>query len=218
LSNIKASNPSVNATALAAAADKWKINTIDRVECWLANVLLESGGLSVFNENMNYTTAQRLMEVWPSRFPTLTDAKPYVSQPQKLGDFVYASLGGYAYRGCGWPQLTGKDNFAAYSKASGVPLVNLRNYLNTPAGSADCAGWFFSTHGCAAYADKADLLSVRDVWEGMRAHTAGPQGWLTCLTWYNTLRGAFGRPAVPVAPAPIVESDADKLNDEQLKG
>jgi putative chitinase len=83
-------------------------------------------------ENLNYTSAERIRKVWPSRFRTLANAEPYVRQPQKLANFVYgnrADLGndqpndGWTYRGRGDSQITGKGNYAKFSKLLGLDLV-----------------------------------------------------------------------------------------------
>lgn len=71
-------------------------------------------------ENMKYTAA-RIREVWPSRFKTAAAAKPYANNPQALANKVYGGrLGnnkdndGWLFRGGGWPQLTGKANYAKF--------------------------------------------------------------------------------------------------------
>lgn len=93
----------------------------------------ETGGrMQPVNENLNYSSAQRLCEVWPSRFPTKASAAPYVRNPQKLANRVYAnrmgngpeaSGDGWRYRGRALPQLTGKENYAKASKLVGVDLI-----------------------------------------------------------------------------------------------
>jgi len=42
-------------------------------------------------EGLYYKTALHLMAVWPKRFPTEDSAQPYVANPEKLANFVYAS-------------------------------------------------------------------------------------------------------------------------------
>jgi len=91
----------------------------------LGNVQIESD-FEPLIENMNYTDASRLRAVFPSKFNPMSDAQvqAYVRNPQKLGDYVYSSFGGYAYRGRGFIQLTGKVNYELYGKLIGIDLIN----------------------------------------------------------------------------------------------
>ena len=81
-------------------------------------------------ENLNYTKAETIRAVWPSRFKTLASAVPYVKQPKKLANKVYGGrLGndnvndGWNYRGGGLAQTTGEDNFKMVKAYSGVDVV-----------------------------------------------------------------------------------------------
>jgi putative chitinase len=81
-------------------------------------------------ENMNYS-AKRMMQVWPSRFPTLASAKPYANNPQALGNKVYGGrLGngmfdGYKFRGRGiGAQITGYDSYKKYGDLLGIDMVS----------------------------------------------------------------------------------------------
>lgn len=101
-----------------------------KIAHFLSQVGHESGGLKVSVEKMSYT-AQRLMEVWPRRFPTLEEAQKYERNAEKLANFVYAnrmgngdtaSGDGFRYRGRGLLQLTGKEMYQKAAVPAGLPL------------------------------------------------------------------------------------------------
>lgn len=54
--------------SIQAAADKWKVSlNAKRMAAFLANIGVESRGLTELVENMNYSAA-RLAVVWPYRY------------------------------------------------------------------------------------------------------------------------------------------------------
>lgn len=77
-------------------------------------------------ENMYYTKAETLTRTFPSKFKnmSLAEIETYTKKPSKLGDLVYKELGGYRYRGRGYIQITGIDNYKAYSDVLKLDLVN----------------------------------------------------------------------------------------------
>jgi putative chitinase len=91
-----------------------------RVAHFMAQVLHESGALTILYESLNYS-AQRLPKVWPSRFKPSGPLDPddYAHNAQKLANEVYGGrMGntqandGYTFRGRGLLQLTGRDSYA----------------------------------------------------------------------------------------------------------
>ena len=105
---------------------------------FLGNILHESNMLTRLEENLYYTRPERLMQVWPKRFPTLALAKQYVRSPQKLADYVYGNrLGningdGWTYRGSGLIMVTGRHNFQLVEDATGLPVVSQPDMLRSP--------------------------------------------------------------------------------------
>ncbi|HEX8269349.1 MAG TPA: hypothetical protein VF581_05615 [Flavobacterium sp.] len=96
---------------------------------FLAQAGYETGGFATLNatENLNYTTAARLIQVFPSKFsltdPNKLNPTPYLNNPQVLANVVYANANGngnaqsgdgWLYRGRGIMQLTWKANYNAY--------------------------------------------------------------------------------------------------------
>ena len=114
--------------AFVASFNQWnevfKINTPLRIAAYLSQVLFESAYLTASVENLNYS-ADGLLKTFPKYFKSRTEADAYARQPQKIANRVYAnrmgngneaSGDGWKYRGRGFIQLTGKENYAAFSK------------------------------------------------------------------------------------------------------
>lgn len=98
---------------------------------FLGQILHESLGLEKLEEDLYYTTTDRLMQVWPTRFKTAADARPYLRSPEALANRVYGGrLGntkpgdGWRHRGSGLIQVTGADNYRAVQKATGIPVYD----------------------------------------------------------------------------------------------
>jgi putative chitinase len=96
-----------------------------RLAHFLAQILHESGALTLQVENLNYSAA-RLPVVWPKRFKPRgpLDAAAFANNPEKLANEVYGGrMGndrpgdGFRYRGRGLMQLTGR---ASYREAAGI--------------------------------------------------------------------------------------------------
>lgn len=158
--------------AITSAMQRWGIDTPVRQAAFLAQIGVESGGLSRLEEGLSYS-AERLCAVWPARFPSVEISKPYARNPEALANKVYggrmgnaAPGDGFKYRGRGLKQLTGRANYAAYAAASGVDAVARPELLLTPETAADSAGWFWHANGCGALADKRD-------WKGLSRRING---------------------------------------------
>ena len=114
-------------------AAKFQINTPLRLAHFLAQCGHESGGFRATQENLNYS-AKGLNGIFKKYFPTEAAAAPYARQPQKIASKVYANrMGngteasgeGYKFRGRGYIQLTGKDNYTAFGKSIGEDMTCL---------------------------------------------------------------------------------------------
>jgi putative chitinase len=153
--------------ALDVTCYEFEINTSMRMAAFLAQVAHESGNFRSVRENLNYS-ADGLRKIFPKYF-TDVDPNLYARQPEKIANRVYAnrmgngpesSGDGWAYRGRGLIQLTGKFNYIQCGNALGVDLVNDPSYLETPIGAARSAGWYWSSRGLNAFADKGDMTSI----------------------------------------------------------
>lgn len=158
---------------IAAAMQRHGIVKPLHVAAFLAQIGIESGGLSRLEENLYYTTAARLMAVWPSRFHTEKDATPYLRNPEALANLVYGGrMGnslpgdGYRYRGRGLKQITGKDNYTAYMLACDMDALGNPDLLLQPEQAADSAAWFWASTGCPALADARNWKALTRVING----------------------------------------------------
>lgn len=141
---------------------RWGIESVIQQAAFLGQISVESGRLSRWDENLCYS-AQRLMQIWPRRFPTLAIAEQYANNPEALANFVYGGrMGntqpgdGWRYRGRGLKQLTGKDNYAGYTMGADVDALSNPDLLLEPTFAADSAGWFWFANGLNSYADARD--------------------------------------------------------------
>jgi putative chitinase len=103
-------------------AARFNITNPLRLAHFLSQCGHESGGWKAVRENLNYS-AKGLMGIFKKYFPNATLANAYQRQPEKIANRVYSSrMGngnehsgdGYKFRGRGYIQLTGKDNYSKF--------------------------------------------------------------------------------------------------------
>jgi len=161
LDKLKGHVPQVVIDSIPEVASKFGINTPLRVAHFLAQCGHESGGFRVTQENLNYS-AKGLNGIFKKYFPTEAAATPYARNPQKIANKVYsnrmgngteASGDGYKFRGRGYIQLTGRDNYTAFGKSIGVDIPNSPDSVATTYALASAA-WFFSKNGLHKIADE----------------------------------------------------------------
>tara|TARA_R110000824_G_scaffold56534_2_gene154665 strand:- start:5188 stop:5802 length:615 start_codon:yes stop_codon:yes gene_type:complete len=114
----------------------------------LGQVVHESGSFKLTRENLNYS-AESMMRVWPSRFPTKESAEPYAKNPKALADKVYSGrMGnkegeGHKWIGRGFLQLTGFNNVRSFASDMRLPEVMDDPTLLEKEYAMDTAIWFF---------------------------------------------------------------------------
>jgi putative chitinase len=160
LSNLKGHIPDAVIAMIPDTAAKFAINTPLRLAHFLAQCGHESGGFRATQENLNYS-AKGLNGIFRKYFPTEAAAAAYARQPQKIASKVYgnrmgngneASGEGYKFRGRGYIQLTGKENYTAFGKAIGEDILSNPDVVSSKYALLSAA-WFFSKNGLHKMAD-----------------------------------------------------------------
>lgn len=157
---------------LDAAMTAFAINTPKRAAAFLAQAAHESNEFTRLQENLSYSTPERLMEVFKGRFTGLADAAQYLRQPEKLANRVYANrLGngdtasgdGWKYRGRGLFQLTGRANYMAAGDGLGTDYKANPDLVAEPPDAAFTAAWYWAVGNLNAMADvgQIDVITRR---------------------------------------------------------
>lgn len=136
-------------------------------------------------ENLNYT-AERMTQVWPSRFRTIADALPYAGNPKALANKVYngrmgnrtGSDDGWNFRGRGGSQTTGRDGYERVKKQTGLDVVANPDILIDPKHFLECAVSDFINCGCMPYAKADDIEGVTKKLNGGDIGLAERKTWL----------------------------------------
>ena len=156
---------------------KFGIDTPLKMCHFLAQCHHESGGFKITQENLNYG-AKGLRGTFPKYFPTDEIATKYERQPEKIANKVYSGrmgnieLGdGWRYHGRGFIQLTGKDNYKAFSASIGEDCVASPDLVATKYPLASAA-WFFSKN-CLKKCTSNDVASITSVSKCVNGGTIG---------------------------------------------
>ena len=160
LEKLKGHIPDAVIAQIPDTAKRFEINTPLRLAHFLAQCGHESGGFKATQENLNYS-ASGLKGIFSKYFKEAGLAESYQRNPQKIASRVYGgrmgngpeSTGeGYKFRGRGYIQLTGKDNYTAFGKAINEDMTANPDKVATHYALLSAA-WFFSKNGLHKMAD-----------------------------------------------------------------
>jgi len=147
---------------------KYDINTPVRQAMFLSQLAHESGNFRAVQENLNYSVSG-LRSVFGKYFPDDEIAAQYARQPERIANRVYAnrmgngeesSGDGWRFLGRGLLQLTGKNNYTAFSLAADNNALLEPDLVAAPELAVESGGWFWATNGLNILADKGDVKRV----------------------------------------------------------
>jgi putative chitinase len=180
-----------------------------RLAHFMGQVGAETDGLTIVRESLTYTTAARLRTVWPARFRNKSDAElaHLLRNPVALGDSVYGGrMGnnqpgdGYAYRGGGYLQTTGKHAVQSYCKVCGIDLRS--DILDDIAATLRFACVEWERSGCNQWADENDITKVsKAINTGSATSNVKPVGMSNRQAWFAKAWAVWGGKGKPDAVA-----------------
>ena len=162
LEKLKGHIPDAVIAQIPDTAAKFNINTPVKLAHFLAQCGHESAGFKVVQENLNYSV-DGLKKIFPRYFPGNL-AESYARNPEKIASKVYGGrMGngveetkeGFKFRGRGFIQLTGKDNYTAFGKSINEDVVNNPDLVATKYPLLSAA-WFFHKNCLGKCTDASD--------------------------------------------------------------
>jgi putative chitinase len=147
-------------------AAKFEINSPLRLAHFLAQCGHESGGFKAVQENLNYSV-DGLKKIFPKYFPGNL-AESYAKNPEKIASKVYGGrMGngdettkeGYKFRGRGFLQTTGKENYTKFTKFIGEDCVSNPDLVATKYPLASAA-FFFTSNNLWGICDEGATTDV----------------------------------------------------------
>jgi len=196
LQNLKGHIPDAVIAQIPETAKKFNITNPLRLAHFLAQCGHESGGFKAVSENLNYS-ADGLKKIFGKYFPGNLN-ESYARQPEKIASRVYGSrMGngdestgeGFKFRGRGYIQLTGKNNYTNFAKFIGEDTVSNPDLVATKYPLASAA-FFFDSNKLWSICDKgADVATVTAVTKRVNGGTIGlPDRIKHFNEYYNLLK------------------------------
>jgi putative chitinase len=195
--NLASKIPSAASTYMMGVVSKYNITNPLRLAHFMAQIAHESGNFKFTTENLNYSK-ESLLKVFPKYF-NAQNVDAYARNAEKIGNRVYASrMGngdeasgeGFKFRGRGYLQLTGKDNYKAFSTFIGEDCVANPDLVATKY-PMDSAIWFFDKNKLWDICDKGgDVATVTSVTKRVNGGTHGLADRQEKFNLFNSLLNA----------------------------
>ena len=166
LAALKGHIPDSVVSQIPDTAAKFNITTPLRLSHFLAQCGHESGGFKALVENLNYGS-KGLLGTFPKYFNATTAAQ-YERKPEMIASKVYggrmgngpeSTKDGWRFRGRGYIQLTGKDNYTAFDKFVTENIIESPDLVATKYPLMSAA-WFFDKNGLWTVCDKGATTEV----------------------------------------------------------
>jgi putative chitinase len=196
--NLEALSTKIPANVLDQIPDieaKFGLNSNIRLAHFLSQCAHESGNFKAVTENLNYGS-KGLRSIFGKYFKDDATALAYERKPEKIANRVYssrmgngdeASGDGWKFRGRGYIQLTGKDNYTQFDKSVEDDILANPDLVATKFPLMSAA-FFFERNNlwkiCDGGADKEDVIALT---KRINGGTHGLEDRLTKFDLFNSL-------------------------------
>ena len=211
----------------AAVFAKHGLTSALRVAHFMAQISHESGGGTITQESLDYTHAERIAAVWPTRF-TAESAQACVRNPKALADKVYdgrmgngpaPSDDGFNYRGRGLLQITGRDSYRQIGGLCGLPLEDKPELAYSPLYTLEVAATEFVELGCLPFCDADNLNAVTRRVNGGYTGLAERKAWLARWKAVMSSFSTSNEDEKTDTPIPVPEPEpAESKHSDQING
>jgi putative chitinase len=180
---------------IPSVVQKFSIDSPLRLAHFLSQCAHESGNFKAVTENLNYGAAG-LRSTFGKYFKDDVSAKAYERKPEKIANKVYASrMGngdeasgdGWKFRGRGYLQTTGKDNYSQFDKVVEDDILASPELVATKYPLMSAA-FFFEKNNlwkiCDGGADKDDVIALT---KRINGGTHGLEDRLAKFSLFNSL-------------------------------
>jgi putative chitinase len=146
---------------IQSVIDTFTINTPMRLSHFLGQCAHESGNFKFNTENLNYSS-KGLITVFPKYFKQPGLAEAYARNPERIASRVYAnrmgngsegSGDGWKFRGRGYIQLTGKNNYSVFDTVVKEDIISNPDLVSKKYPLLSAA-WFFNKNKLNSISDK----------------------------------------------------------------
>ncbi|MEO0943246.1 MAG: peptidoglycan-binding protein [Pseudomonadota bacterium] len=198
-------------TALVRHQNLFTFSALARCH-FLAQTAHETGGYTIDREWTTWTPAQ-FCKLWPHRFKSRFDPRILAcgTNSVKKANLAYGgkhrlakALGntkdpddGYSYRGGGFLQTTGRENYRKLGNIIGVPLEENPSLIETPEVSLKAAIAEWDVMGCTAFADRNQIHAVSNaINAGNPYRSRAANGFEDRKQWFERAFRFFGEGVV----------------------
>ena len=193
--------------------DRAGLTTALRRAHFLAQALVETGGLTIVRENMRYSL-DGLCKTFPQRFSktspvTLAAYAKCRGEPEAIAELIYGGktrpdLGntedgdGWYFRGGGFFQTTGRDNYRAIGKALNVDLEGQPDLIEDPRISLAAALWEWNKQDLNRFADLNFGRAIGNaINRGNPFSNKDPIGYDERKRWFDKVWNVIGNGGLP---------------------